>query len=410
MKRRETIQEATARYEAWLDEQLTLLPDDLAKKHEAMQQELFSFLRATYYRWAQLWPEVAGAVAKAPEVLAVGDLHVENFGTWRDAEGRLVWGVNDFDETSRLPYTHDLARLATSAHIALAAGHLTIAAKEACAAILEGYRAALEEEGAPLVLAERWHALRRMASERLKDPEAFWKKLDGFPSLPADQLPSRVAEALADQLPGRDLPQRVVHRIAGLGSLGRERYTVIADWQGGKIAREAKALAPSAAVWAHGAEGETKVLYKALLSSAVRCPDPFVKVKRRWILRRLAPDCSRIELAELPKEHDETRLLHAMGWETANVHLGSRSAHALLLDLAARPADWLHETAKRMLEAVHADWEAWRQHTEPAKAARAPKGAGRAGKGPEAAKAAAEPPRIKIKAPKRHRRKPEHTR
>jgi len=32
-------------------------------------------------------------------VLAVGDLHVENFGTWRDAEGRLIWGVNDFDES-----------------------------------------------------------------------------------------------------------------------------------------------------------------------------------------------------------------------------------------------------------------------------------------------------------------------
>jgi len=36
-------------------------------------------------------------------VLAVGDLHVENFGTWRDAEGRLIWGVNDFDEAWRLP-------------------------------------------------------------------------------------------------------------------------------------------------------------------------------------------------------------------------------------------------------------------------------------------------------------------
>ena len=49
-----------------------------------------------------------------PKVLAVGDLHIENFGTWRDSEGRLVWGVNDFDETWRLPYTQDLVRLTTS--------------------------------------------------------------------------------------------------------------------------------------------------------------------------------------------------------------------------------------------------------------------------------------------------------
>ena len=50
-------------------------------------------------------------------VLAIGDLHLENFGTWRDAEGRLVWGINDFDEAWALPYTNDLIRLATSARM-----------------------------------------------------------------------------------------------------------------------------------------------------------------------------------------------------------------------------------------------------------------------------------------------------
>ena len=34
--------------------------------------------------------------------LSVGDLHVENFGTWRDSEGRLIWGINDFDEALRV--------------------------------------------------------------------------------------------------------------------------------------------------------------------------------------------------------------------------------------------------------------------------------------------------------------------
>jgi len=389
---RETIQEATTRYEAWLGEQLTLLPEDLDKKHKEMGKDLFSFLRATYYRWAQLWPEEAGKLARAPEVLAVGDLHVENFGTWRDAEGRLVWGVNDFDEVSRLPYTHDLVRLATSAHLAITAGHLTIGAQEACTALLEGYRESLEREGQPIVLAESWHALRKMATERLKDPEAFWQKLDGLPTLRAETLPPSAARALADLMPEPGLPQRLVHRVAGLGSLGRQRFVVLADWKGGKIAREAKAAAPSAAVWAHGAERETKVLYRGLLLSAVRCPDPFVTVKRRWIVRRLAPDCSRIELSQLPREQDETRLLHAMGWETANVHLGSRTAHALLLDLASRPADWLHEAARRMLEVVNGDWEAWRAG-EKMRAAKAP---AKKGKSKEASK----------KAPAATRKKP----
>jgi len=44
-------------------------------------------------------------------VLAVGDLDLENFGTWCDSLGRLAWGINDFDEAFPLPYTHDLVRL-----------------------------------------------------------------------------------------------------------------------------------------------------------------------------------------------------------------------------------------------------------------------------------------------------------
>jgi len=98
------IAKATASYEAWLGKRITLLPADLRRKHAAMAEGVFFFFRATFYRWMQLWPEVCAKECQAPRVLAVGDLHVENFGTWRDVEGRLVWGINDFDEVYELPY------------------------------------------------------------------------------------------------------------------------------------------------------------------------------------------------------------------------------------------------------------------------------------------------------------------
>jgi len=358
-----TIQEATAAYESWLGGHITLLPEDLAHKHAAMASGVFPFLRATFYRWTQLWPRVCGSLCEAATVLTVGDLHIENFGTWRDAEGRLVWGINDFDEAFHLPYTNDLVRLATSAHLAIADGGLAIAPKDGDAAILAGYKECLEAGGRAVVLAEHWRALRRMATERLKDPERFWQKLDALPLLAAERVPADAVAALAALLPAKDLPLRYGHRIAGLGSLGRERYVAIADWHGGRIAREAKAAAPSACVWARHAShanGESKVLYQTILEKSVRCPDPFVMLKQRWIVRRLAPDCSRIELAELPEEQDAVRLLHSMGWETANVHLGSANAKTLLLDLASHPQGWLHAAAKEMREVVTADWEAWR--------------------------------------------------
>jgi hypothetical protein len=368
--RKSTIHEATASYEAWLGQHITLVPADLDRKHDKMRSAPFPFLRATYYRWAQVWPQVCKDLQGARKVLAVGDLHVENFGTWRDAEGRLVWGINDFDEAASLPYTNDLVRLATSAHLAIAAGCLSIGAGQVDAAILAGYKDGLEAGGRPVVLAEGWNHLRRLATERLNDPGKFWQELEALPAVPAEQVPGGAVKgvlALLDR--GESLPPlRFSYRVAGVGSLGRHRFVALADWRGGKIAREAKALAPAASVWAQHREGDGKSLSAAILHGAVRCPDPFVLIKRRWIVRRLAPDCAKIELSDLPKEHDATRLLHAMGWETANVHLGSAGAHAILLDLVSRPDGWLHHAARQMLAAVQADWEDW-QTASPASVA-----------------------------------------
>src|ERR1017187_9899924 len=172
------IAKATAKYEAWLSHHIRLLAPDLTFKHAQMRSAPFPFLRATFYRWAQVWSEICPEEAKAPIVLAVGDLHIENFGTWRDIEGRLIWGINDFDEAWRLPYTIDLIRLATSALLAPAA----CGAKPAIDALLKGYGESLEAGGRPFALAEHHVALRTMATERLHAPEAFWEKLHALPA------------------------------------------------------------------------------------------------------------------------------------------------------------------------------------------------------------------------------------
>ena len=359
--RKVTIQEATASYEEWLGEQILLLPEDLERKHELMRSGPFPFLRATYYRWTQLWTQAPKRIREGREVLAVGDLHVENFGTWRDVEGRLVWGVNDFDEACRLPYTYDLLRLATSARLAVSDGKLQIEPKEADVAILAGYRDGLETGGRPFILAEQWRALRRVAMAKMDRPDKFWEELDRLPTVAADRVPASAARALGRLLPTEGLPLRYAHRVAGLGSLGRQRFVAITDWRGGKIAREAKAVARSAFIWSHGGPGETKELYREILDKAIRCQDPFIAISRRWIARRLSPDCTRIELNDLKKEQEASRLLHVMGRETANVHLGSATAAALLVDLSSRPDGWLHEAVEEMLAAVEADWSAWKK-------------------------------------------------
>jgi hypothetical protein len=355
------IIKATHRFEEWLGRHTPLVKADLRLKHERMAEAVFPFLRATFYRWMQIWPEVCPDLAKAPRVLAVGDLHVENFGTWRDIEGRLVWGVNDFDEAAVLPYTIDLVRLATSAIFAIEDGHLALKPKDACASILEGYKESLVHGGRPYVLEEENTWLRQIATGVLRDPVHFWQKMDGLPRV-RGEVPASAREALEHLMPERGLTYRTVRRVAGLGSLGHIRVVAIALCHGARVAREAKALTPSSVYWATEDDRPSEILYQAIISRAVRCPDPFVQLRGHWIVRRLSPHCSRIELSVLPTDRDERRLLSAMGWETANIHLGTVDAQKYNRGHLARlKPGWLYTAAKKMEEAVTGDWRAWKK-------------------------------------------------
>ena len=352
------IFEATKRYETWLGKLTPLIPDDLRFKHREMRLNLFSFLRATYYRWAQIWPAACRDLARDPVVLAVGDLHVENFGTWRDADARLVWGVNDFDECYPLPFTHDLVRLTTSAHLAILTGEMDFAPKGASAAILEGYAACLHAGGMPLVLVDHSSPLRTMARDRLNMPEKFWKKMLAHPPV-RKPVPAAVTRAIREMLPDPVIRLTFLHRIAGLGSLGKERFTGVGVWLGGRLVREAKALTVSACHWAAGRKDAGTINYELILERAVRCPDPLVRVRGEWLIRRLSPDCFRIRLANLPGKPDEQQLLYSMGWETANIHLGSVKPAVLQRALKRKPKGWLHQAAKLMRDETTSDWKTW---------------------------------------------------
>src|SRR5262249_20170445 len=160
----------THRYEAWLRRHCVVVEQALDYKHERMRKNAFVFLRATYYRWAKKIEDWCPELADAVPVLSVGDLHTENFGTWRDREGRLIWGVNDFDEAAVIPYAHDLLRLATSAALA-PKRRLSVA--EACRAILAGYRRGLAAPR-PTLLDEHELWMRPFVACTDEDRGKFW--------------------------------------------------------------------------------------------------------------------------------------------------------------------------------------------------------------------------------------------
>lgn len=355
------IVRATADFEKWASRHVKLVPSEVKLKHRNMALSAFPFLRATFYRWAQWWPVVCPELARAPQVLTVGDLHVENFGTWRDLEGRLIWGVNDFDEAWPASYAVDLVRLVASAYLAIDEQHLAITRKAAREAMEEGYRDSIAHGGRPFVLAEHHRWLRLVALSKLRDPVVFWQKILACPKYQG-KLPKDVLRLVYRSMPVRTMTFEFRSRIAGLGSLGHPRVLTLATWDGAHVVREAKQLTPSAWIWARQLHS-AQILSRKLIETSVRVLDPHVHFAAHWIVRRLAPDCCHIEIHSLPEERDEERLAYYMGWETANIHLGSSQAiSAVKRDLAKRKGRWLHKSSKTMLNATLADWKYWRRN------------------------------------------------
>jgi hypothetical protein len=354
------IVEATRRFEEWLRRRISVVEADIAYKHEQMRSDAFPFFRATFYRWAQLWPEHCPKLAGGPEVYTVGDLHLENFGTWRDAEGRLVWGVNDFDDAHPMAFANDLVRLAVSALLAAReSSHFKLSASEICTQIEDGYREAIGQGGGPFVLMETHPKLRKMALQDLRQPAAFWQRLEEKSRPAKGDIPASVRRAVAKILPcGAEPEYRMLKAPKGLGSLGRRRFLAFTDWRGGRMAREAKQVVGSACLWAQGKRGgKDNPWLEKTVRSAIRCADPYYEVRGNWLVRRLAPDCSRIDIDELVHHEDLAALLYSMGMETANIHLGAPKARRRIRAcLKHLPSDWLETAAELMFKLSLKDW------------------------------------------------------
>jgi hypothetical protein len=353
-----SMRRSTRLYEDWLAAQLRgeIVRADLRRKHDKMQTNPFAFLRATYWRWAETVLDVCPHLQTAPQVLAVGDIHLENFGTWRDVEGRLIWGVNDFDEAAEMPYALDLVRLATST--LLAHGKTGAPVETIAGAILRGYRRGL---GAPsptvLDRKNRWlHKLVAVSTTRRRD---FWRDLDADVAGAGKPQP-RYRKALQASMPEPGLELSIGRRQAGLGSLGRPRWVAVTDWRGGPLVREAKAVVPSAWCRAHD-DADARIRCGEIAGGRYRAPDPWYAVAGGIVVRRLSPNNRKIEADDPAMRTLSGRLLAVMGRELAAVHLGvADRRQAILHDLDKRDGNgWLADSAQQMAKAIRADFKAY---------------------------------------------------
>jgi uncharacterized protein (DUF2252 family) len=113
------------------------VPALVALKYQLMAASPFGFFRGAA-------PVMAADLAQLPSTGIVsqlcGDAHVRNLGAYAAPDGRLVFDINDFDESIRGPFEWDLKRMAASLVLAgRAAGHKDGSARNAAAACIERY-------------------------------------------------------------------------------------------------------------------------------------------------------------------------------------------------------------------------------------------------------------------------------
>lgn len=350
---------ANRKYEAWLTAQLKgkIVKRDLTRKHEKMSESAFSFLRATYWRWAETILDICPDAATAPAVLSVGDIHLENFGTWRDREGRVVWGINDYDEAAEMPYVLDVVRLATSAVLGSTRDQLSL--KAICTSVLDGYQRGIEAPEAFILDRDHIKMRRRFVvgeAERAK----FWRKID-------DQHKEASSEKTSPPAPWRKLfavalpePIKLTYwpRTAGTGSLGRPRWLAYGIWRNGPLLREGKALASSGWIRAHG--GPTGLRLSEIAAGHYRSPDPWYQMSGNLLVRRLSPNNHKIDVAQADLLHVD--ILKAMGRDLAAAHLSEPGRRgAIRKDLETRKRRWFHDSVENAAKFVSREYAEWKK-------------------------------------------------
>ncbi|MBV8467476.1 MAG: DUF2252 domain-containing protein [Burkholderiales bacterium] len=379
-------------FNAWRD------PDRLQLKMAKMRTSPFIFLRGTCHVFYDQLPD-ADVFRNAPNAWVCGDLHLENFGSYKGDNRLVYFDMNDFDEACLAPVSWELVRFLTS--VLLGMRDLKVERADQlmmCHAFLDAYAAALtegkarwvERETSDGLIKQLLTSLQERSRPKFLDSRTELKgkrrnvRIDGKKALAVtEQQRAEVESFIGAFAATQPDPQfykvlDVGRRIAGTGSLGVARYIVLVEGKGSPDANyllDLKQAVPSALVphltvrqpnWeseAHrvvSVQRRVQAVSMAFLQAVEMDGKPF-------ILRGLQPSEDRVALdsaREKPKQIGA--VLRTMGEVVAWGQLRSsgRNGSAIadeLIDFGRR-TDWkrpLLEAVDAISAQVESDWKAF---------------------------------------------------
>jgi uncharacterized protein (DUF2252 family) len=222
-------------------------PNILAKKYAKMRKDAFVFFRGTCHLFYRDFP-LDSSLNSAPLTWICGDLHLENFGTYKGDDRQIYFGINDFDEGSLAPCTWDIARLLTSIFLSIDSLSFDKSIAQQLAkdflssytdTLTTGKIAAISEGNTQGIVADLLRDIqRRKRTELLNDRTKLIKsnrqlKFDTEKILKvSNQRQERVTQAIYSWAKTQINPDffevlDVGLRLAGTGSLGLDRYLLL---------------------------------------------------------------------------------------------------------------------------------------------------------------------------------------
>jgi uncharacterized protein (DUF2252 family) len=371
-------------------------PQRLAMKYAAMANDPFAFFRGTCHLFYEDWPQ-GSSLDASPAAWICGDLHLENFGSYKGDNRLVYFDINDFDEAALAPASWDGARILASLWTARKGFKLDKDQAEALSQIyLDAYRSELcqgkarwlERATAEGMIRDLLNSVKNRSRQRLieerTEPGGERLRIDGKHTLAADRESQAKVRAILAQV--EEVHEQadffnvhdVARRIAGLGSLGLERYTILVHGRGkthGHFLLDLKlqpgsSLAPYLPLpqpsWRHEAERVVAVQSRGqAVAPAFIAAVAFAG--QSYVLRELMPSSDSLSLESWNGKLGRLEIvLASMGRLVAWSHLRSASwKGAASLDAwidFGHTSSWrqpLLDHAKSYARQVKQDWQAF---------------------------------------------------
>ena len=370
-------------------------PERLAMKYDAMRTSPFVFLRGTCHLFYDRLPK--GGISKsAPLVWSCGDLHLENFGSYKGDNRLVYFDINDFDEAALAPASWDVVRIISS--ILVGAHSYGISQENASllsTQFLDIYASALMLGKARWIERETAHGIVKSLLDQLqqrtrveflnartsKKGKSRQFKLDGKKTLAVtDAQRKQITETIAQFAKSQEHPEfyevlDVARRIAGTGSLGVERYAILVRGKGSPdqnylldlkqalpstIARHLPIIQPT---WGNQAE-RIVTLQRRMQAVSMAFLHPLVVKKESYVLRGLQPVEDRVPIAQYHNQMEHLSgvvksMAECLAW--AQLRSSGRQGAAIADELIhfAQRKKWrnkLNVLAEEMAGIVKSDW------------------------------------------------------